>query len=63
MRYRYRYLPLYSLVVLIVIRDEPPGKLDPNIFVLSLLSLYEAPDISDWSTSQLSICLMEISYN
>ena len=61
--YRYRYLPLYFLVVLIVIRDEPPGKLDPNIFVLSLLSLYEAPDISDWSPGQLSICLMEISYN
>ena len=55
MRYRYRYLPLYFLVVLIVIRDEPPGKLDPNIFVLSLLSLYEAPGTSDWSPSQLSI--------
>ena len=54
MRYRYRYLPLYFLVVLIVIRDEPPGKLDPNIFDLSLLSLYEAPDISDWSAPHVT---------
>ena len=35
----YRYLPLYFLVVLIVIRDEPPGKLVPNIFDPSLLSV------------------------